>query len=90
MALTGRSVHRCRYIQLKNIQSSSAVIGLTSFASWLILLNVIIPISLYVYIELVKLVMVSPYLSIKCSCKALCVVLKACSSLPGVLDQHGH
>jgi magnesium-transporting ATPase (P-type) len=46
------------YIQLKNIQSSSAVIGLTSFASWLILLNVIIPISLYVYIELVKLVMV--------------------------------
>lgn len=46
------------YLQLKNIESSAAVIGLVSFASWLILCNVIIPISLYVYIELVKLVMV--------------------------------
>ncbi|KAL6061509.1 Phospholipid-transporting ATPase [Balamuthia mandrillaris] len=46
------------YLRLEDIQSSGAVIGLEAFASWLILLNVIIPISLYVYMEIVKLVMV--------------------------------
>lgn len=46
------------YLQLKDNESSAAVIGIVSFASWLILCNVIIPISLYVYMELVKLVMV--------------------------------
>lgn len=46
------------YLQLKDIESSAVVIGVVSFASWLILCNVIIPISLYVYMELVKLVMV--------------------------------
>eukprot|EP01087_Luapelamoeba_hula_P011965 TRINITY_DN3328_c0_g1_i1.p1 TRINITY_DN3328_c0_g1~~TRINITY_DN3328_c0_g1_i1.p1 ORF type:complete len:1409 (-),score=234.21 TRINITY_DN3328_c0_g1_i1:104-4330(-) len=45
------------YLQLRDIQSSAAVTGLIAFASWLILLNVIIPISVYVYLEIVKLVM---------------------------------
>jgi len=44
-----------RYLQ---ITQSAAVVGITSFASWLILCNVIIPISLYVYMEMVKVVMV--------------------------------
>eukprot|EP00005_Dracoamoeba_jomungandri_P010597 CAMPEP_0174264884 /NCGR_PEP_ID=MMETSP0439-20130205/24372_1 /TAXON_ID=0 /ORGANISM="Stereomyxa ramosa, Strain Chinc5" /LENGTH=1290 /DNA_ID=CAMNT_0015351035 /DNA_START=137 /DNA_END=4006 /DNA_ORIENTATION=+ len=45
------------YINLEDIESSAVVIGLESFAGWLILLNVIIPISLYVYMEIVKVVM---------------------------------
>eukprot|EP01087_Luapelamoeba_hula_P013613 TRINITY_DN3887_c2_g1_i1.p1 TRINITY_DN3887_c2_g1~~TRINITY_DN3887_c2_g1_i1.p1 ORF type:complete len:931 (-),score=169.53 TRINITY_DN3887_c2_g1_i1:1607-4309(-) len=46
------------YLQLADIEPSAAVLGLEAFAAWLILLNVIIPISLYVYLEVVKLVMV--------------------------------
>ncbi len=37
---------------------NAARIGVEVFAGWLILCNVIIPISLYVYMEVVKLVMV--------------------------------
>lgn len=46
-----------RYLGLKAIHSSPFLHAISSFGSWLILLNIIIPISLYVYMEMIKLVM---------------------------------
>ena len=45
------------YLALAAIHDSAFLHGLSSFGSWLILLNIIIPISLYVYMEMIKLVM---------------------------------
>jgi P-type E1-E2 ATPase len=45
------------YLALRSIHESAFLHGLSSFGSWLILLNIIIPISLYVYMEMIKLVM---------------------------------